>query len=119
MKTIWLAMLMASIGTGARCFAQQQPVGMLKPVPVAQFLQLPTNIQSIYVGGIMEGMGFVTYGYGLPDYPDWVRCVRGKTLGETTQDVVSFIRNTPDFSEGVASALAQTLGRRCKTARHQ
>jgi hypothetical protein len=59
-------------------------------------------------------MSFIAYGYNLSDYPDWVRCVRSKTLGGTTDDVVALIKQAQDFKEGVGSALAQVLGKRCK-----
>jgi hypothetical protein len=89
-------------------------VGLLKPFPVADFLKLPGDLQALYVGGLIEGMAFVSYGNSDASYPAWVSCVRSKTLGDTTKDVVTFIEQQPSFDEGVGSALAQTLGRRCK-----
>jgi hypothetical protein len=92
----------------------QQPVGMVQPIVVRDFLKLPEDLQAVYVGGIIEGMAFAAYAYVPSEYPTWVSCVRAKTLGETTNDVVALIKQTPNFNEGVGSALAQTLGRRCK-----
>ena len=57
---------------------------------------------------------WLDYGMSWPDYPKWVECVRAKTLGETRQEVVTFLKAEPDFKEGVSSAVAQTLGKRCK-----
>ncbi len=91
----------------------QQPVGVIQIIGVEDFLKLPEDFQSAYVGGILEGMAFTAYGYGHSDYPAWVNCVQRKTLGDTTSDVVEFIKQTPTFKEGVSSAVAQTLGRRC------
>jgi len=96
------------------CFAQERPVGMVEPLRVEDFLGLSADMQSVYVGGIIEGTAFMVYGYIPSEYPGWVACVRRETLGETTQDVVDFIRRTPGFKEGVASAFAQMLGKRCK-----
>lgn len=100
------------LSTSALCFAQS--VGMVQPVGVSDFLKLPRDLQAVYVGGIIEGMAFMAYSYAPSDYPVWVQCVRSKTLGRTTDDVVAFIRQTPNFNEGVAGALAQMLGKRCK-----
>jgi len=86
---------------------------MLQPVTTADFMKLPENIQVMYVAGILEGIAFMAYSY-TSDYPSWVECVRRKTFGETTKDVNSFIRQDPSFNEGVASAVAQSLGKRCK-----
>jgi hypothetical protein len=89
-------------------------VGIVQPLTTKEFLQAPEDLQVIYVGGLIEGMSFAAYGSSIPDYAAWVDCVRRKTLGETTKDVIAFIRADPNFSEGVGSALAQTIGRRCK-----
>ena len=91
----------------------QQPVGVIQIIGVEDFLKLPEDFQSAYVGGILEGMAFTAYGYGHSDYPAWVNCVQRKTLGDTTSDVMEFIKQTPTFKEGVSNAVAQTLGRRC------
>jgi uncharacterized protein len=91
----------------------QQPVGMIQIIGVEDFLKLPEDLQSVHVGGILEGMAFTAYGYGHSDYPDWVNCAQRKTLGDTTSNVVEFIKQTPTFKEGVSSVVAQTLGRRC------
>jgi hypothetical protein len=92
----------------------QQPMGLIQIISVSDFLKLPPDLQSVYVGGLIEGMAFTLYGYQPAEYPVWATCVRGKTLGDTTSDVVAFIKQTPSFNEGVGSALAQTLGKRCK-----
>ena len=92
----------------------QNRVGLLQPIATAEFLRLTEEIQTIYVSGILEGIAFMGYSYAPDDYPAWTECVRKKTLGETTKDVVAFIQQGPKFNEGVASAVAQSLGRRCK-----
>lgn len=93
---------------------QQVTTGTVQPIPIAEFLKLPAQLQAIYVGGIIEGMSFVMYGYSNPDLTKWTSCVRTQTLGKTTEDVVEFLRQRPNFKEGVGSALAQSLGKWCK-----
>lgn len=92
----------------------QQAAGLLQPIQVSEFLKLPSDLQTVYVGGILEGIAFSAYGYSDARYPAWVTCVRRETLGDTTDNVVAFIKQTPNFDEGVASALAQMLGKHCK-----
>jgi hypothetical protein len=66
------------------------------------------------VGGIIEGMAFTAYAYLPSDYPAWANCVRTKTLGETTTEVATFIKQAPNFSEGVGSAYPTSAPTRCK-----
>jgi hypothetical protein len=87
---------------------------LIEPFTPQQFLKLPTNIQAVYIGGLLEGMSYAYYGDSQPDYPKFIACVRPRTLGETTQDVVAFLTEQPDFDEGVSAALAKALGSRCK-----
>jgi len=90
------------------------PTGMVETLTVAEYLQLPENAQAVFVGGLIEGMAFVMYGYSIPDYAKWSACVRSQSLGATAKDVVNFIHERPNFNESIASALAQTFGQRCK-----
>jgi hypothetical protein len=93
--------------------AEEKPVGLIQPITPAEFLTLTEDLQAAYVGGLIEGIAFVQYGYSHPDYPAWVECVRRKTLGDTTKDVVAFIQQE-HFNESVSAALAKTMGKRCK-----
>lgn len=97
-----------------KCQATTLPTGMIQPFTVTEFLEMPPAAQAIYLGGVMEGMAFLSYSYAPTDYQSWANCARSKTLGDTVNDVVAFARQTPEFHESVASALAQVLGRRCK-----
>ena len=90
-----------------------EEVHLLQPIAVQDFLTLPDDLQAMYVAGLMEGMAFVQYGYSIADYPKWIECVRRKSLGDTTTDLVAFLRHDPSFKEGVSSAFSQMLGRRC------
>jgi hypothetical protein len=93
--------------------ATAETTSYLQPLTVKEFLSLPNDLQIVYVGGIMEGMSFVQYGYTIPNADKWIECARLKTLGDTTAEVISMVK-APDFHEGVSSALAQTMGHRCK-----
>jgi hypothetical protein len=93
--------------------AEEKPVGLIQPITPAEFLTLTEDLQAAYVGGLIEGIAFVQYGYSHSDYPAWVECVRRKTLGDTTKDVVAFIQQE-HFNESVSAALAKTMGKRCK-----
>jgi len=90
---------------------RQRLIQIMSP---AEFLKLPDSIQSMFIGGLLEGMAFTAYGMSWPDYPRWTECVRTKSLGDTTKEVVAFLKQEPGFQEGVASALAQALGKRCR-----
>jgi len=99
--------------SSAPTLAEDQHPGIAQPVTVSEFMQFPEAQQAIYVGGIIEGMAFVSYGNAWPDYPKWVACVRSQSLGDTTKQVVALIEADPSFGE-VSSALAKALGKRCK-----
>ena len=88
--------------------------GLLQPLSVPEFLNIPNDFQVAYVGGLMEGMAFIQYNYSMPDYASWAECIRKKTLGDTTADVIAFIKESANFEESVSAALAKTLGRQCK-----
>ena len=90
------------------------PVGPVQIFTLAEFLKLPDGLQAVFVGGLIEGVAFVSYGYSLPDHEAWTACVRQKSIGDTAADVVAFIKKTPGFNESIASALAQVIGKRCK-----
>lgn len=108
-----LLLISMTLSAATQCLAQNR-VGIVQPITVAEFLQLDDQVQSIYVGGLIEGMAFMAYGYSQPDYPAWAACVHSQTLEDTRKDVVRFLQQNPKFDEGVGSALAQTLGKRCK-----
>jgi hypothetical protein len=88
-----------------------------KPVQgltATEFLKLPEDFQAVYIGGIIEGEAFIAYNYSMPNYSAWVACVRSRSFGDTTADVVAFLRAEPNFNGTVAYALAKTFGNRCK-----
>ena len=91
--------------------AEETP--LLQTLTAEQFLQLSEDFQALYVGGLIEGMAYIQYGHAMTEYPTWVTCVRQKALGETTQEVVAFLKQNPSFKEGVSPALAKTLSARC------
>ena len=82
-----------------------------------EYLKLPEGIQAIYVGGIMDGVSFTSYNYDLPWHDDYVRCVRSLTVGALAQKVSIWLRANPSWQEGMAGAVAKTLGAYCKPLR--
>jgi len=86
---------------------------ILRPISTTDFMSFSENSQVIYVAGILEGMAMMGY-KPTPAYRKWADCVRSKTLGETTKEVVALIRQSPNYQDSIAGAVSQTLGRRCK-----
>ncbi len=86
---------------------------MLRPISTAEFMSFSDNAQVIYVAGILEGMSLLTY-KPTPAYRKWTDCVRSKTLGETTKEVVALIKQTPNYQDSIAGAVSQSLSKRCK-----
>ncbi len=93
---------------------ESKPVGPLHIFTPEEFLKLPDGLQAVFVGGLIEGMSFVTYGYSLPDHEAWTACVRRKSIGDTAADVVAYLQQNPGFNESIASAFAHVIGKRCK-----
>jgi hypothetical protein len=93
---------------------ESKPVGPVQIFTPTEFLKLPDGVQAVFVGGLIEGIAFVSYGYSLPDHEAWTECVRRKSIGDTAADVVTFIQKNPAFKETIASAFAQIIGKRCK-----
>src|ERR1700730_11195488 len=77
-------------------------VGPVQIFTLAEFLKLPDGLQAGFVGGLIEGVAFVSYGYSLPDHEAWTACVRQKSIGDTAADVVAFIQQAPGFNESIA-----------------
>ena len=93
---------------------EAKPVGPMHIFTTEEFLKLPDGLQAVFVGGLIEGMSFITYGYSLPDHEAWTACVRRKSIGDTAADVVAYLQQNPGFTESIASAFAHTIGKRCK-----
>jgi hypothetical protein len=72
MGTRLLSYLCLSAMVGLLCStktrADDQHPSIVQPITVSEFMQLDDRIQSIYVGGIIEGMAFTAYGNQWPDY---------------------------------------------------
>ena len=109
-----LIVLGASILPGQ---AQDKGRRLVEIISTKEFLPLPSAPQALFVAGILEGVAFTAYGMSSPDYPRWFECVTSVPLGDLTSDTVAFIKADPGFKEGVPSALAQSLGKRCKKAK--
>ena len=93
---------------------ETKTVGPMQIFTPAEFLKLSDALQAAFVGGLIEGIAFVSYGYSLSSHDAWTVCVRQKNIGDTAADIVSFLKERPDFNESIASAFAQVIGKRCK-----
>jgi hypothetical protein len=107
------ALVVAAVAGALLTSAGAEETPLLQTLTAEQFLQLSEDFQALYVGGLIEGMAYIQYGHSMTDYPTWVACVRQKALGETTQQVVDFLKQNPSFNEGVSTGLAKTLSARC------
>jgi hypothetical protein len=77
------------------------------------FLKLPDEVQALYVGAILDGMTFTSYGYQLPEHDKFVKCTQTMTLGALGQKVSSWLKANPTNKEGVATAVAHVMGASC------
>ncbi len=91
----------------------EEQTHLIEPIPAVDFIKLDEDSQVVYIAGILEGMAYVQYNYSMQQYGIWADCVRQKTLGDTTHDVIAFLKDHPE-EEAVSFALTQTLGARCK-----
>lgn len=97
--------------------AQEPTVNAVESLSPKEFLRFPENVQALYVGGVIDGVSFTTYGYSLPGHDEYVRCVRTLTLGATAQKVAAWLRANPLYRETMAGAVARTLGDYCRPFR--
>jgi hypothetical protein len=87
--------------------------GTLETVSVADFLKLPDDLQAIYVAGILDGMSYVIFNYQLSEPDKWAECVRLRTLDETLNEVLAYLKNNPsEASYPLPWAVARTIGQR-------
>jgi hypothetical protein len=111
LRRILFGLTLAALLSGAVA-AQEK---MLAPIwTPKEFQVISEDDQAMYVAGLIDGMSFVQYGYSLPNYGKWIECIHKKTVGETTKELLAFLRENANFQEGVSSAFSQMLGRRCK-----
>lgn len=94
--------------------ASAQSVNPLTVLTPAEFLKLPDVVRSVYVGGVLDGMTFVTYGYGIALHDRFVLCARSIAPGELAERTAQWLKARPTFGEGGASAVARTFGAYCK-----
>ena len=94
--------------------AAEPTVGPLKSIAPHEFVKLSGPEQAVYVSGVLDGMSFTSYGYGLPEHDQFVRCSQTITLGALAKKTVAFLQANPKFSESTSSAVAQAYGSHCK-----
>jgi len=76
-----------------------QTVGPLQSISIAEFLKLSDSVRAIYVGGVLDGMTFTSYGYNIPEHDRFVRCARTLTLGALAQKTVEWIVPIRSFTK--------------------
>lgn len=94
--------------------AQEPTINAVESLSPKEYLELPEGPQALYVGGIIDGVSFTSYGYSLPKHDSYVRCVHTLTLGALAQKVAAWLRANPSYRESMVGAVAQTLGGYCK-----
>ena len=108
-----LLMVVVLILTLSGQSARGETVGPLISLTPQEFLELADGPQAMYVGGVIDGMTFMSYGHSLPDDVAFARCARSMTIGALSDKVVAWLRQHPDFNEGTATAVAMTMGAGC------
>jgi len=112
-KAIWFACLLVTLSLLDAPLGFGETRMMLRPISTADFMSFSDNAQVIYVAGILEGMSLMSY-KPTAAYRKWTECVRSKTLGETTKEVVALIKQNPNYQDSIASAVSLSLNKRCK-----
>ena len=115
MRHLFIAAVILSLACGAQ--AQEPTVNAVESLSPNEYLKLSDGLQVLYVGGIIDGVSFTSYGYSLPQHDSYVRCVHTLTLGALAQKVAAWLRANPLYRESMAGAVAQTLGVYCKATR--
>lgn len=100
--------------TGFAIPSSAQTVSPLISISPAEFLKLPDGPRAVYVGGVIDGITFTTYGYSIKEHDKFAHCARTLTLGALAQRTAAWLKANPSFSEGTASAIAQTMGAYCR-----
>jgi hypothetical protein len=93
LKRIVIASILISANIVLRP-AAADTVGPVQIFTPSEFSTLSSDDQAVFVGGLIEGMAFVSYGYSLASHDAWSACVQQKTIGDTTADVVAFLKGS-------------------------
>ena len=83
-----LLLAMARVGvllTPVSGGAQGRPLETLK---TSEFLKLPCEFHAVYIGGVLDGMAYVSYSTQGHKLGAWTNYVRAKSLGQSTEEVV-------------------------------
>ena len=105
MRYCLAAMLVAGVGGPVQAQTSSNP---------SEFLQLPSERQSAYVEGILQGMSYVMLIYDRAGHEKWVACVRAQSLEVTVVDVVRLLKENPGENlDPVPWAVTRTISTRC------
>lgn len=108
-----LMIVLISLMTVGPAAAQERSFQSLQ---TSEFLGMPDSLQRLYVAGILDGLIVVAYGDSGWTPATWVNCVRGKSLGGTTKDVVAWLGAHSEFRENpvAESVIAVMEARSCR-----
>ena len=88
--------------------AQVPPIQV---VTTAQFLELPEDLQLLFLSGILEGISFTSY--TRPDHDKWVACVQKDTMGALLKQVLASASINPEVrKEPVPWLVVRAIGAR-------
>ena len=105
--------LIGTLGASAAAAQGGGTVGPLISLKPQESLELSDGVRAMYVGGVIDGMTFMSYGYSLPDHVEFAQCVQSMTVGALSDKVLAWLKQHPDFTEGTATAVAMTMGAAC------
>lgn len=117
MRHLFVAAVILFLACGAQ--AQEATINAVESLSINEYLKLSGDLQAFYVGGIIDGVSYTSYGYSLPQHDSYVRCVHTLTLGALAEKVAAWLRANPLYRESMAGAVARTLGGYCKLPREK
>jgi hypothetical protein len=110
-KTLIAAgLLFLSFSSALAYTPQLRPLSSVDP---EVFLRMNQDAQKLYVSGVVDGFTYVTYGHGFANHDAVVKCLNSKNVGDLTASVVDWLKVHPAFSEGLSSAVVQTVNGFC------
>lgn len=89
------------------------PEQSVQVVKTADYLALSTELQAIYVAGIVDGMAYMLRNYDMPDHEEWTACVRKKPIADLVQKTNDHLLENVEYIDyPVAYALSKVIGQR-------
>lgn len=94
----------------APAIAQNRTVEVLK---TNEWMQLPEELQAVYIMGIVDGMAYVMYNSDNPDHDAWVACVQADSV-QSLVDATTLLVAEDDEFQGLplSYAVSTAIGKR-------